>query len=825
MIRGLRASDAPTIQRLCGADMKMLLRLGALLQAQLAITEVALEGALALPAGRALLQDRRLREVAPEDFADLVAACDATALDLTLLSESDGIEAGWRVIALADELGNPLVAEPAAAPVPSADGSSMLATLMPTLSPTIRVPLEGLLQARADDQRAAALEQLRYAAPPLSVVSELMPMILADGADLVRERAIGLLAASGAHSLVVDIIRALMRRDDQSLARMHENVGRLPGIQQDLLVSALIAALSRGGASQALVDCCRAIAPHLASHRSLPRLIELLLPSRLSLLDLVRELQGADHVRIDGILRDQLGMGPERDTQLVVLLADPRRTTSQEQQERLLGIGLDLLLSPQPVPPERMALAAALHRLDHEHTLAGRLAERGTVLASAYDTSVYWLIAELCRDQAISVEAGDSLAVTMRRLLREAAGPHVIAILEQQLPALLPALEATRASMVEPMVETIARFIDDRSRDLVVSCLHGIGQSAIGPLWRLLEEHPHQEARLVGAEMLQQLLWEAPAEVLIPAIDRLLAGCRRAEQAKERSAQLTAAARLCGAPALAGDAQPALRVDTASEGLGRWRTEALGYLAATAHLSQERRAHIVRDLLEELAAELVDTDETTVADTATDSVTFVLDERLGQHTETIPDVLMALLRIAGSPSLPRDQLHTIVAKLCLQWQRVSTWRVVWGPGNVQELARTLGLLAQTAEFPGPLRLQICDALLPAISQLTIARSLARVFIASDGSYLSRLAGKAALQLITLASDGYYAEDEVEELVEALVDYLAIPHLGPDAPAVRRKLIIIISVHRAHLTSRARAKLRFVRGELDPELIQKLDWVQ
>ena len=84
------------------------------------------------------------------------------------------------------------------------------------------VSREGLLLASADDQRAAALEQLRYAAPPLEVVSELMPMLLADAADLVRERAINLLVASGAHVTVIDLIRANAARAQEALRAAEE---------------------------------------------------------------------------------------------------------------------------------------------------------------------------------------------------------------------------------------------------------------------------------------------------------------------------------------------------------------------------------------------------------------------------------------------------------------------------------------------------------------------------------------------------------------------------------------------------------------------------
>jgi hypothetical protein len=63
MIRGLRAADAAILQRLCGGDTRLFLRLGALLQHHLSITEAALEAALSRPGARALLSDRRLQAI------------------------------------------------------------------------------------------------------------------------------------------------------------------------------------------------------------------------------------------------------------------------------------------------------------------------------------------------------------------------------------------------------------------------------------------------------------------------------------------------------------------------------------------------------------------------------------------------------------------------------------------------------------------------------------------------------------------------------------------------------------------------------------------
>lgn len=809
MLKGLRAGDAPLLQRLCGADTRLFLRLGALLQSSLAITEPALEALLADAPGKALLADRRLKDADAAAFAGLVREHAVTIQGLMLAVEADGADAGWRVIVLDDELGNPLLAETTTVP-------TAVAEVVSSLAPALRGPVEGLLAARADDQRAAALEQLRYAMPPLAVVGELMPMLLADGAELVRERAIGLLMGAGAHITVVDLIRALHARDESALIRLGDSIANLADEQQDLAVSALIAHCARGQASPAVIALCTRLARCLAAHRSLPRLLELLVATHLSLFDLVRALQHHDQERVDGILRRQFGQGAESDTSLIVLLARPGAAAD----ERFIERGVDLLLSAQQAPLERMALAAALRRCDVDGRLAEVLAARTAAIPAASDTSVHWLLAELCRDGAIATAQADLIAAALRRWLREAPGPHLVAILEQQLPALLPAGPAQKSALVEPLVEIIARFRDERTADLVEASLAAMGAVAITPLWQLTEDHPQLPVRLMAIVLVPVLVERTGCDAEAGA-RRLLAGLARADQGEERGALVAAAARLAAMPMV--PAELARAVDTATTGLGSWAVEALGHLAACPHLEDGRRTAIIQHLLDRVGEDVPDQEPTTVTDAATDDVTYVLDERLAAHTEDVPRLLAALARIGRSPHLPGNLLATIVARLCDQWRRVASWQTIWGPANIQELGALLGLLAEQRDFPGPLRIRIAEALLPRMRQLAIARSLARMLTVADGRYLGTLAGRAAVRFIQFVADGYYADDETPEVVEVLVDLLAIPQLGSDDLGVRRRLVALIGANRVACTSRARAKLRGILPDLDEGLRTRLDW--
>lgn len=807
------------IQKMVGGDLTLLMRLGALLQDRVAVTEPALQHLVA-GSHHAFLIDRRLHT---STDADLIAVSAAHGVQNLVFATA---EDGFRVLALADEIGNPLLAALAPAAVVETTG---LPAVVASLAPNIRMPVEELIAARADDQRAAALEQLRYAMPPLTVVSELMPMLLADGAEIVRERAIALLVAAGAHVGVVDTIRALQRGDEAALLRQAETLGRLTRPQQELAISATMAQLGRGQATPGLVAIARALSPLLAHHPSLERLIEQLLPRRLSLIDLVRALQDHDRGRIDAILARNLGHDAEQDAQLIVLLAAPTAPSAEHPLAipALLERGLTLLLAPEAAPRERMALAAALRRLDSYlpvRQLGTMTAAREHALGRAFDTSIYWMLSELCRDGAIDAESGEILAGTCRRLLRDAGGPHLVAMLEQQLPALLPASQAARQALVEPTIETVARFHDDRSRDVVLACVLALGGSAIPGLWTAISDHPRPEVRLLCAELIPELTMRIGGEApLREACERLLGLMARTVETNERVALASAAARIVVNPLLVHDADLHARIMSAASALGEHGLEAVGYLAASAACPAQVRQDLLQRMFHSLAEDVPDSPAETSTDPANQEVTYLLDDALSRHTDALPRVLRALEQVGGSDGVPGELRASVMAHLCRQWKRVSTWQVVWGPGNIRELGETIARLGQRPDCPPPQRVQAAEALLAGAAQLSIARAICRVFLAGNGPYLATLAGRAAARLVQLASEDYYADDERGELVEVLVDLLTIAELGKEDAALRRRLASLITTMHDNISSRTRLRLRYLRSELAPELAAKLDW--
>ena len=265
------------------------------------------------------------------------------------------------------------------------------------------------------------------------------------------------------------------------------------------------------------------------------------------------------------------------------------------------------------------------------------------------------------------------------------------------------------------------------------------------------------------------------------------------------------------------------RVLSTTNGLGNHGMEALGHLAASPACPPEMRDDLLTRMLHALHEEVPDSPVETETDAASQEVTFLLDDALTRHTDTVPLVLHALERIGAAPDLPESIAKLVMEHLCRQWKDVSTWRVVWGPGNIRELGETIARLAERASCPPPQRVQAAEALLTGANQLSIARAIARVFLAGSGTYLATLAGRAAARLVQLASADYYADDERPDLVEVLVDFLAIPQLGREDLPLKRRMVNLIATLNPHLTARSRLRLRYLRGELDPSLLPLLEW--
>jgi hypothetical protein len=817
MPQGLRPGDAQTMLHLTGGDRRLFMRLGNLLQTRLSLSETVLAECQREPALRKLLLARALGDCADDAaFQQLCQAHDCQDLGLVLVPSDD-----WRVILFEDELENPLLAESDTGAKGSRDWHTPVAELLPTLHRAVRTPVEGLLAAQGDEQRAAALEQLRYAAPPMAVVTELMPLVLADSADSVRERAVALLVAAGVHPAVVDLIRALQRGDDDAVSRLAVQLPPSLGpAQSELLLAGIMTVLANAQMGPGLIRLAIRLSSELANHRGLERFIQLacMHAGGTSLVPCIRALQQHNAAAVDASLRAQFGQNDKLDADLIVLLASPEAAGNTE----LLQRGVELLLNANEQPTDRMSLAQALRRIDRDGLLAKELASQRHQIPCSRDATIYWLAAELASAGQVDADSGNALAQTLIQVLKEGIGPHLVAILDQTLPALLPCDDAIRTALVDPLAELVIRFKDERSLDLVRCILRDMGLATETPLWRLLEEHPQLQVRCLASEVLAQLLTDQNDARISAAVRRLLQAAKQDDRQMARIAIVDAAAELC--IHLQDDQQQlANEIDSHCEVFGVQAIEAQAVVAGSGFITAERRLAILDKMVRLLTAEVPESRSEEIRDPATDEITYVLNPQLGAHTDLVPRVLRGLRVLATSEHLPAPAFRRLVQTLNDTWRKVASWQVIWGPGNVYELALHMGQVAQLERCPSSMRKQLAQALVPRAGQLTIAAILARICAVADGSSLADIAATCCQRLIRAATRNEYADDELGELIHILAAFLAIGDLGDAADRLRGQLVSLITSSRQYCDKRGRERLRFLRDDLPEHLAARLDW--
>jgi hypothetical protein len=783
MPNGLRAADAPQIQRLVGDDRRLLLRIGALLQERIAFSEPVLAEIPQMDGLRALIMDRGLAKVTEaSDFTTLAEGHCGPDNDLAWARSEDG----WGVCCFSDELGNPLLAEQ------DSQADHSLEHLLTRLSDSQAAAVQALGAASSDEQRAAAVEQLRYAHPGVDLLTELIPSLLVDGSERVIAATEQLLGEAGLRRVVIDEF--------------------------------VQAVISAGWAPQTLLDLVAACAPALATAPQLAGLLESAIGHgrTLSLISLVRRLQAIDGPHVDETLRSLLGRSAAEDARLLALLARPER----ELEPELVAQAMDLLLSRGDDIGERLPLAGALMRAAAPAATTEALVERVDRLARVHEGAIFWLLGELTRLGSVDTGIATAVLPALVNQISAESGPQITALLEQQLLRNLPLTAAQRGQTIEPLGELAARTRDPRTLDLIQANLTGLGPDQIEGLWRLIEEHPHRHGRALGLRALGDLLEQAHGVDLAQAVPRGLKALPSLGDAGERGLLLLALAR--GSQVEPGDAatEMAQSIDDAASNLGAAGWEALGHLAAGPNCAPDRRSALIDLLLRRVLAQ-VGGPQPDRRRGPEDQPTFELDASLSAHTQHVPVLLDALARVAASAYVPAPLVRHVIDGLSKRYEETIRWQVVWAPGNIQHLAAVLGGLAARAEFPAHLRRRVVETMELRLENPLVAALLVGCHRA-DAEGAGELVGRAAAslrRLVRLLADGRFLDDELPQLAAVLADFLAISRLGDEAAddqAARRQLIQALSSLRRHIPERSRIALRQIQSGLDSDLADRLE---
>ena len=655
-----------------------------------------------------------------------------------------------------------------------------------------RLRLVALTSARRED-KIEALRRLAYAPIPAEEKADVFLGRLADPDGDVRVEAAQLLRTLGLDSEVAEAVRDIERGDEPrklfAIDRLGRRMARGSALDVGAGLIALIwrlreetAAAVRRQILERLEDAAPVIAGAPERAEELARLLVSLyatdpltvgpyarrllrqlgerLPSRLrECLWGEHDATGSRSVRVFVLQALSSFTGWDSDDRLPPALAE--EVAQAEEREigfRILGDQL-MQLGDRGVS----ALLAVFPR--------ARVAQQKYIVR---------LLGDACRWGRISPALKENVAALLLGILAGNDRDVQMAALSVQLPADRDLSDETRRRLADAFLSHIHLFVFPSDVDNVEHTVSRAGFAAVEPLAERLGPRGVPSDRVRAARILGELALyegesasERPAELRERLLEilRVLQRWSLEPDFPDRTAVFTAMGKVASTAALPAETVELVarnlleRRDT--EGLGYRVFEALGYLAASPHVSASRAEEVERIFRAQLEAELPELDVQTQEE---DGVrVFKIGPEAELYTVAVPAAVRGLARLALGRAAPPQRVASIADFLLDLWEKVSSGRIEWGPPGAGALIEALRDLASGERVDAAIKVRIVRALARKMSQLPVVEALGQVFASEDKSVdLGRIAAAAGVALLRRRNEhGQFPEEERELILRVL----------------------------------------------------------
>ena len=367
-----------------------------------------------------------------------------------------------------------------------------------------------------------------------------------------------------------------------------------------------------------------------------------------------------------------------------------------------------------------------------------------------------------------------------------------------------------------------------RVLELTTAALLRMGLDAVEPLQQCLAKSAYPVERTTAADMLAQIaaaVADRPGEV--EAVVKVL---RREEEGGR--IPLGFAVRCVGRAASSPCVPPALAMDIYEDYWKRLSKvsysfdvlAALGRLAAGKGCEPGAVAQLALKMLDLLESPMPD--PTMTENKTDDGVEIVVGAQTVVYTDYIPE-LIAGVRGAFLSGRLRDSVRkSVVDRLCAKYEVLIEYREIWAPGNIVQFAEALGDLAQGAATPLPQRLQIIEALLRNVRNVTMVRILGRVVArpGEESKMFAALAGQFARRCLEMLGRPEYQEPEDQRaIVESLGRIAANRTIGEskkESEELRTRIVELLIEHREAVHGGAGLLRAIAAGEAVPKALRK-----
>jgi hypothetical protein len=405
------------------------------------------------------------------------------------------------------------------------------------------------------------------------------------------------------------------------------------------------------------------------------------------------------------------------------------------------------------------------------------------------------LLGDICRFKEVSKETKEEVAALFLGLLSGHPREVQLSVLRTQIPADRDLSDKTRSSLAEAFVTNAHMYGFPAD---IENCEHTIsraGLAAVGPLVERLGPHSAPAERTRAARILGDLAREegeigAAQRAAGGAADRYtggelreaLLGLLRTLQRwslepkfPDRTALFTAMGKVASTPVIPADVVELVARNLIErrqkEDLGHHVLEALGYIAASPHVSPERATGIKGLFQEQLAAELP---ELSTEEGEEDGIAvFRIGDEATFYTEAVPAAVRGLAHLALGRKTSPVRTAEVVDFLLDRWEKVARSELDWGPPGAGALIDALKRIASTPRVDVRHKVKIVRALARRVSHLSAMEALGEVFASEDKSLdLGRLAAAVGVGLLRRrrlsgGQRGEFPEDERETALRVL----------------------------------------------------------
>lgn len=287
-----------------------------------------------------------------------------------------------------------------------------------------------------------------------------------------------------------------------------------------------------------------------------------------------------------------------------------------------------------------------------------------------------------------------------------------------------------REKFAEDFISNLHLYSMDRQRQAVESAILRIGPGAWPALRRAASRSPYGIERAAALKLIADIHAQHGSNTveLLSFLEKL-----RKDPAVPREPLVLAQARIAAHPT-AGAARARKLFRELRE---RWREgkegfaviPALAYLASSPAVSAAEISDLLLELMGSLEGRLPDVRLDRIQ--TEDGPRLSFSREMVMYTEFVPNVVQAIRRLYACDKIAPGIRVRIIGRLIKRWDDLVSFREVWAPGNLVDVAEALSEIARHPETPAAERNRIAGALVEHARNTTFARISADTLVFFD----------------------------------------------------------------------------------------------